>query len=204
MLCACVAFILYIVLLMWWSSLLGLPSNIPSLLHPPFPSLSNYHQVHRNIHNNGMRRSGLGVCRRAREPFGSANTASARAWSLLASSSSASILPPLRATEQTSGTSSPIVHHALFHQTPTSVSKPKDQWSLRVDLAAAYRLAALNGWEEGICNHFTCAVDDHHFLVLPFGLHFSGGLNVILRLRWIPLKKSELRICYSLTPEMEQ
>ncbi|MBM3584385.1 MAG: aldolase [Alphaproteobacteria bacterium] len=46
---------------------------------------------------------------------------------------------------------------------------------LRVDLAAAYRLAVMHGLHEGICNHFTLAVPGHddRFLVIPYGLHWS-------------------------------
>jgi ribulose-5-phosphate 4-epimerase/fuculose-1-phosphate aldolase len=42
----------------------------------------------------------------------------------------------------------------------------------RIELAAAYRLAARFGLNEGISNHFTARVDEC-FLVLPHGLHFS-------------------------------
>jgi ribulose-5-phosphate 4-epimerase/fuculose-1-phosphate aldolase len=45
----------------------------------------------------------------------------------------------------------------------------------RIDLAAALRLAVYHELEEGIDNHFTATVPgtDDHFLVLPFGLHWS-------------------------------
>ncbi len=48
-------------------------------------------------------------------------------------------------------------------------------WQARVDLAAAYRLAAHYGWSEGICNHFTLTVPGHddRFLLIPYGLHWS-------------------------------
>jgi ribulose-5-phosphate 4-epimerase/fuculose-1-phosphate aldolase len=42
----------------------------------------------------------------------------------------------------------------------------------RIELAAAYRLAARFGLNEGISNHFTARVGES-FLVLPHGLHFS-------------------------------
>jgi ribulose-5-phosphate 4-epimerase/fuculose-1-phosphate aldolase len=57
--------------------------------------------------------------------------------------------------------------------------------ALRVDLAAAYRLAVVHGFHEGICNHFTLAVPgrDDRFLVIPYGLHWSevtaGNLIVV-------------------------
>lgn len=48
-------------------------------------------------------------------------------------------------------------------------------WQARVDLAAAYRLAALHGLSEGVCNHLTLLVPGHtdRFLLIPFGTHWS-------------------------------
>ncbi|CAH2779301.1 MAG: Ribulose-5-phosphate 4-epimerase and related epimerases and aldolases [uncultured Paraburkholderia sp.] len=45
----------------------------------------------------------------------------------------------------------------------------------RVDLAAAYRLAALNGWDDLIYTHISASVPDEpgHFLINPFGLAFD-------------------------------
>jgi ribulose-5-phosphate 4-epimerase/fuculose-1-phosphate aldolase len=45
----------------------------------------------------------------------------------------------------------------------------------RRDLAAAYRLAALRGWDDGIWNHFSLRVpgEPNHFLVKSHGLLFS-------------------------------
>lgn len=47
-------------------------------------------------------------------------------------------------------------------------------WQARVDLAACFRLAARNGFEEGICNHFSAMVPgyDDLFLVNPYGYAF--------------------------------
>jgi ribulose-5-phosphate 4-epimerase/fuculose-1-phosphate aldolase len=48
------------------------------------------------------------------------------------------------------------------------------EWALRVDLAAAFHLAAANHLHEAIANHFSAVLPDgRHFLVNPFGLHFS-------------------------------
>jgi ribulose-5-phosphate 4-epimerase/fuculose-1-phosphate aldolase len=48
------------------------------------------------------------------------------------------------------------------------------EWNLRVDLAAAFHLAVANNLHEAIANHFSAVLDDgQHFLVNPFGLHFS-------------------------------
>ena len=48
-------------------------------------------------------------------------------------------------------------------------------WQAKVHLAAALRLAVLDGFEEGIDNHFTMTVPgrDDAYLVLPFGKHWS-------------------------------
>jgi ribulose-5-phosphate 4-epimerase/fuculose-1-phosphate aldolase len=45
----------------------------------------------------------------------------------------------------------------------------------RIDLAAAFRLAARLGLHEGICNHLSLAVPGTHdrFLLNPYGLHWS-------------------------------
>jgi ribulose-5-phosphate 4-epimerase/fuculose-1-phosphate aldolase len=46
---------------------------------------------------------------------------------------------------------------------------------IRIQLAAALRLAALDGLEEGIDNHFTVVRPGHpgEYLILPFGRHWS-------------------------------
>lgn len=45
----------------------------------------------------------------------------------------------------------------------------------RVDLAAAYRLAALNGWDDTIYTHISAAVpgEPGHYLINPYGLLFE-------------------------------
>ncbi len=50
-----------------------------------------------------------------------------------------------------------------------------DDWQMRVDLAAAFRLAAENDWHEGVANHFSLAVSDDgkQFLMNPRNRHFS-------------------------------
>ena len=46
---------------------------------------------------------------------------------------------------------------------------------LRVRLAACYRIFAMLGWVEMIYNHITVRLPgtDGHFLINPFGLHYS-------------------------------
>lgn len=54
-------------------------------------------------------------------------------------------------------------------------SNTPDEQQLRVDLAAALRLAAYYDWHEGVANHFSAAVsaDGKQFLVNPRWKHFS-------------------------------
>lgn len=49
------------------------------------------------------------------------------------------------------------------------------EWQLRVDLAAAFRLAARMDWHEAVANHFSLAVspDGKEFLMNPRWRHFS-------------------------------
>ena len=49
------------------------------------------------------------------------------------------------------------------------------EWQLRVDLAAAFRLAAEFGWHEAVANHFSLAVaaDGKKFLMNPRWRHFA-------------------------------
>ena len=50
-----------------------------------------------------------------------------------------------------------------------------EEWQLRVDLAAAYRLAALYGWSDLVFTHISARLPgpDHHFLINPYGLMFD-------------------------------
>ncbi|MEP7328846.1 MAG: class II aldolase/adducin family protein [Betaproteobacteria bacterium] len=50
-----------------------------------------------------------------------------------------------------------------------------DEWAARVELAVAYRIFNLLGWTELIYNHISLRVPgpDIHFLINPFGLHYS-------------------------------
>jgi len=52
--------------------------------------------------------------------------------------------------------------------------EPKE-WTVRVDLAAAYRVAAHLGWSELIYAHITARVPgpEHHFLINPYGLRWD-------------------------------
>lgn len=50
-----------------------------------------------------------------------------------------------------------------------------EEWQLRVELAAMYRLCALEKWDDLIGTHISARVPgpDHHFLINPFGLRFK-------------------------------
>ncbi len=49
------------------------------------------------------------------------------------------------------------------------------EWQARVDLAAAYRLVALYGWDDLIFTHISARVPgtNHHFLLNPYGMMFD-------------------------------
>jgi ribulose-5-phosphate 4-epimerase/fuculose-1-phosphate aldolase len=50
-----------------------------------------------------------------------------------------------------------------------------EEWKVRVDLAAAYRLVAYYGWDDLIFTHLSARVPgpDHHFLLNPYNLMFE-------------------------------
>lgn len=49
-----------------------------------------------------------------------------------------------------------------------------EEWALRVDLAACYRLVALYGWDDLIFTHISAKVPGtHDFLINPYGLTFD-------------------------------
>jgi ribulose-5-phosphate 4-epimerase/fuculose-1-phosphate aldolase len=51
----------------------------------------------------------------------------------------------------------------------------KEEWTVRTDLAALYRLVALNGWTDLIFTHISARVPgrEHHFLINPYGYYFD-------------------------------
>ena len=51
----------------------------------------------------------------------------------------------------------------------------EEEWALRVDLAAAYRLVALYGWDDLVFTHISARLPgpDHHFLINPYGMMFD-------------------------------
>ncbi len=50
-----------------------------------------------------------------------------------------------------------------------------EEWQARVDLAAAYRLVALFGWDDLVFTHISARVPgpEHHFLINPYGMLFE-------------------------------
>ncbi len=55
-----------------------------------------------------------------------------------------------------------------------------EEWQLRCDLAACYRLVALYGWSDLVFTHISAklpesvsGVGEHHFLINPYGLMFD-------------------------------
>lgn len=59
--------------------------------------------------------------------------------------------------------------------TVTTQSPATDEWELRVQLAAAYRIVDHLGWCELIYGHLTMRVPgpQHHFLINPYGLRYD-------------------------------
>src|ERR1700754_1818992 len=70
--------------------------------------------------------------------------------------------------------------HSLHASSPAAVRSNRPDLATdairtaREDLAACFRMAARNGFEEGICNHFSAVVPGHDdlFLVNPYGYAF--------------------------------
>src|SRR5713226_9714563 len=50
-----------------------------------------------------------------------------------------------------------------------------EEWQARIDLAAAYRLVAMYGWDDLIFTHISSRVPgpEHHFLINPYGWLFE-------------------------------
>jgi ribulose-5-phosphate 4-epimerase/fuculose-1-phosphate aldolase len=60
-------------------------------------------------------------------------------------------------------------------QSSMNVAHDSQEWALRVDLAAAFRLAVQFGWHESVANHFSAAISDDgtNILLNPKWQHFS-------------------------------
>jgi len=62
---------------------------------------------------------------------------------------------------------------ARLKEAPSNMTEA--EWSQRVNLAAAYRLVALFGWDDLVDTHISARVPgpEHHFLINPYGLLFE-------------------------------
>jgi ribulose-5-phosphate 4-epimerase/fuculose-1-phosphate aldolase len=51
----------------------------------------------------------------------------------------------------------------------------EEEWAIRVDLAAAYRMVAHYGWDDLIFTHLSARIpgEEHHFLLNPYNLMFE-------------------------------
>ena len=56
-----------------------------------------------------------------------------------------------------------------------------EEWAIRVDLAAAYRMVAYYGWDDLIFTHLSARIPgpEHHFLLNPYQADVRGGDGVI-------------------------
>ena len=63
---------------------------------------------------------------------------------------------------------------ATLAKVPDDAMAP-GEWEARVDLAAAYRLVALYGWDDLIFTHLSARVPgpEHHFLINPYDMMFE-------------------------------
>jgi ribulose-5-phosphate 4-epimerase/fuculose-1-phosphate aldolase len=75
-----------------------------------------------------------------------------------------------------------VLERMAMTAAPSSVEVPslkgkvsQEEWRLRVELAAAYRLFAHFGWDDLIFTHLSARIPgtDHHFLLNPFNLLFE-------------------------------
>src|ERR1700742_175278 len=62
---------------------------------------------------------------------------------------------------------------ARLKEVPSNMAEA--EWSQRVNLAAAYRLVSLFGWDDLVDTHISARVPgpEHHFLINPYGLLFE-------------------------------
>jgi ribulose-5-phosphate 4-epimerase/fuculose-1-phosphate aldolase len=62
-----------------------------------------------------------------------------------------------------------------MHIPSVKESVSAEEWQLRCDLAACYRLVALHGWSDLVFTHVSARVPGpgHHFLINPYGLLFE-------------------------------
>jgi len=66
-------------------------------------------------------------------------------------------------------TADPVVNQAAPER------RSPEEWKARVELAAAYRLVAMYGWDDLVFTHISARVPgpEHHFLINPYGMLFE-------------------------------
>jgi len=66
-----------------------------------------------------------------------------------------------------------MTDNARYYDRPLKYTE--EEWQARIQLAACYRIFDHLGWSESIYNHISLRVPgpDAHFLINPFGLHYS-------------------------------
>ncbi|MFN2460547.1 MAG: class II aldolase/adducin family protein [Candidatus Velthaea sp.] len=66
-----------------------------------------------------------------------------------------------------------MLHTAVHESIRDRVSA--EEWQIRVDLAACYRLVASYGWDDLVFTHISARVPgpEHHFLINPYGMLFE-------------------------------
>jgi ribulose-5-phosphate 4-epimerase/fuculose-1-phosphate aldolase len=71
----------------------------------------------------------------------------------------------------------PVYKETLMNAPQTSIRAQvsEQEWQLRVDLAAVYRLIAMYGWDDLVFTHVSARIPgpEHHFLINPYGLMFE-------------------------------
>ena len=65
------------------------------------------------------------------------------------------------------------MNESLLRQRPDRMNE--DEWRLRLELAACYRVVDYMGWSELIYNHITMRIPgaQRHYLINPFGLNYN-------------------------------
>ncbi len=84
-------------------------------------------------------------------------------------------------TSLSADTATPLLLDPLAHPSVLAANPGfhADEWAARLQLAACYRIFAMLGWAEAIYNHITVRLPasvtggEKHFLINPFGLHYS-------------------------------
>jgi ribulose-5-phosphate 4-epimerase/fuculose-1-phosphate aldolase len=68
-----------------------------------------------------------------------------------------------------------VAREKMNQTSPIKERVSEEEWRIRVDLAAAYRLVAHFGWDDLVFTHISARIPgpEHHFLINPFGLMFD-------------------------------